>query len=154
MNSAIKSSLLLAGYTSESQSIDDWLGGEEAFSSQTKRMVEAVQLQIISLLQDPIFVGRLDDRTAEILPRAVVDLKRHSTNPVKSKKHLNYHSCLLSQKLAQEKVEIDDPTINLKCEGIKFRSAMCTDALINADGFSETKIEFKYLNICKWSRRP
>lgn len=142
--------MIVAGYT-EGKGYDDWLGGEDAYISQTIRMVERIERQANGLLIDPMFVGRMSSRDARAITAAIQELNKYAADPVQHQKRINYHACGVARTLAESKVSINYPEISLLCELGKSRTSTCIDALDQLGGFEYEGPVPPYSSVCNWT---
>ena len=125
-------------YTSRENGADysDFLGGKDAYMSQTKRQALDFVRSVELLLLDPMFVGRLTDRVGRVFPDGLRILEKYIDRPDLHRERLNRHSCDYALTLAEARAAIDQPSVLLTCEGAKIRHRSCGLALAQSGALS------------------
>lgn len=141
---------MLATYTANDR-FDEWLGGEDAYRSQTERVAKRLVDNIANIQNDPIFLGHTTERFTRAAPRAADAIARYAPDPVKARERLNYHACMTALTVGEVLAALDGPQALLDCHDEKVRTNGCVVALEKSAEFREVFKRAGFRNICPWT---
>lgn len=141
--------MLLASYTA-SGDYSKWLGGRDAFVSQTKQSTRRLLGTLEAIQADPMYVGHVSGRLVRATPVATERLTEYGTDPLKYRDRINYHACMLSLSIGELLILLDDPPAAAACQGGQLRSNACKQLVANALTVQDAQGGGRFLEFCRW----
>lgn len=138
----------MASYT-KSPDYSSWLGGKDAYISQTqttsRRLIGALQV----IQTDPIYVGHASERLVRVIPWSIERITEYAKDPAGAHERLNYHACALASSVGDLLILVDDPLSSVVCQGEAVRSSACKARIARALQHYDQKVADHFGSACQ-----